>query len=219
MRAREPDVQDFIERDGVKIGFEVFGASTPTLLLLPAWTIVHSRFWKMQVPYLAERFRVVTFDRPGNGRSDRPLDPAAYDVRAVAGHALAVLDATATEQAIVVTLSSGAQETLLLAAEHPDRVAGAIYIGTSLPLEPGHPDRAAAVERFFEPYPADPQGWEKMNARYWQDQYEDFAEFFFSQCFTEPHSTKQREDCVAWAIETTPEGCSPTPRPSSCQTT
>jgi predicted glycosyltransferase len=35
--------------------------------------------------------------------------------------------------------------------------------------------------------------------------YRDFLEFFFSQMFTEPHSTKQIEDCVGWGLETAPE--------------
>jgi hypothetical protein len=47
-----------VQCDGVNIGYEVFGDATPTLLLLPAWTIIHSRFWKLQVPYLAHHFRV-----------------------------------------------------------------------------------------------------------------------------------------------------------------
>ena len=42
------------------------------MLLLPTWSIVHSRHWKMQVPYLARHCRVLTFDGRGNGRSDRP---------------------------------------------------------------------------------------------------------------------------------------------------
>jgi pimeloyl-ACP methyl ester carboxylesterase len=74
MRAREPDTEGFVDRDGVKLPFEVFGDGEPTLLLLPTWTIIHARFWKAQVPYLARHFRVVTYDGPGNGGSDRPLD-------------------------------------------------------------------------------------------------------------------------------------------------
>ena len=78
MRAREPDADGFVDRDGVKLHWEVFGDGEPTLLLLPTWTVVHARFWKAQVPYLARHFRVVTYDGPGNGRSDRPLDPGPY---------------------------------------------------------------------------------------------------------------------------------------------
>jgi pimeloyl-ACP methyl ester carboxylesterase len=68
VRARQPDAEGFVQCDGVKIGYEVFGDGTPALLLLPTWTIIHSRFWKLQVPYLARHFRVITFDRPGTWR-------------------------------------------------------------------------------------------------------------------------------------------------------
>jgi hypothetical protein len=53
MRARKPDADGYAERNGVKIYYEVFGTGTPTILLLPAWSVGHSRTWKMQVPYLA----------------------------------------------------------------------------------------------------------------------------------------------------------------------
>jgi pimeloyl-ACP methyl ester carboxylesterase len=205
VRARQPDAEGYVQCDGVKIGYEVFGDGAPTLLLLPTWTIIHSRFWKMQVPYLARHFRVITFDRPGNGRSERALDPEAYRVDAAAGQALAVMDATGTDRAVLVSLSQGTLDSLKLAADHPDRVLGAVFIGIAMKLEPDHPGRAAAVERFLDPYPAGVQGWERLNAHYWLDHYEDFAAFFFAECFPEPHSTKQYEDCLSWAAETTPE--------------
>jgi pimeloyl-ACP methyl ester carboxylesterase len=80
----------------------------------------------MQIPYLARHCRVVTFDGRGNGRSDRPA--AGYDEREFAADALAVMDATGTGHAVIVSLSLGAQRALLLAAGHPDRVAGAVFI-------------------------------------------------------------------------------------------
>jgi predicted glycosyltransferase len=49
------------------------------------------------------------------------------------------------------------------------------------------------------------EGWAKYNRHYWRRNYGDFVEFFFSQVFTEPHSTKQREDAVDWANETDAE--------------
>jgi pimeloyl-ACP methyl ester carboxylesterase/predicted glycosyltransferase len=204
-RAREPDARGHTEVGGVRIGFEVFGEGEPTVLLLPTWTIIHSRFWKAQVPYLARHFRVVTFDGPGNGRSDRPLDPSAYTVEHQAAQALAVLDATGTERAVLVGLSQAARSTLRLTAYRPERVLGAVFIGPAVALEPLDPARIAAFERFEEEPDGAAEGWAKYNRHYWLEHLEDFAEFFFAQCFPEPHSTKQIEDCVGWALETTPE--------------
>ncbi len=205
MRARLPDEEGYVERDGVKVAYEVHGNGSPTLLLLPTWTIIHSRFWKMQVPYLSTHYRVVTFDRPGNGRSDRPEDSAAYGVEAVAEHALAVMDATDTDRAVVVSQSQGAQENLYLASRHPDRVAGSVMIGAATTIDFEHPGRASALERFFEPPAPEAEGWARLNAQYWLARYPEFVDFFFSECFSEPHSTKQHEDACGWAAETSPE--------------
>lgn len=71
-RARHPDEQGYVERDGVRVLWERYGEGEPTVLLPPTWEIVHSRSWKCQIPYLARHSRVVTFDPRGNGRSDRP---------------------------------------------------------------------------------------------------------------------------------------------------
>jgi pimeloyl-ACP methyl ester carboxylesterase len=217
MRARDPDVEGYVERDGIKLGYAVFGDGPLSLLLLPTWTIVHSHFWKAQVPYLARHARVITFDGPGNGRSDRPLDPAAYAPEPLAAAALDVLDAVGVDQAGLVSLSKGAYTALHLMANAPERVAGSVFIAPSLPLAPPRPERAHLASTFTEPYStlppsAVPEGgtdpdehWAKYNRRYWRDHYEDFAWFFFGRCFTEPRSTKQIEDCVGWAAETTPD--------------
>jgi pimeloyl-ACP methyl ester carboxylesterase len=201
MRAREPDSEGYVDRVGVKLHWEVFGEGQPTLLLLPTWTIIHTRFWKAQVPYLARHFRVVTYDGPGNGRSDRPLDATPYGWEEQARAASAVLDATGTGAVVVVSLSMGAQWALWLMAHQPERVLGSVFIGPSLDLGPDFPERE---QPFEEPYTST-EGWAKYNRHYWLDHYQDFLEFFFSQCFTEPHSTKQIEDSVGWGLETSPE--------------
>ena len=107
-RARYPDDEGHVERDGVRVFWERYGDGDPTVFLLPTWSIVHSRFWKAQIPYLARHYRVLTFDGRGNGRSDRPAGAAAYTEREFAADALAVMDATATERAALVSLSCGA---------------------------------------------------------------------------------------------------------------
>ena len=67
-RARYPDEEGYVERDGVRVFYEVYGDGEPTVLLLPTWSIIHSRHWKMQIPYLARHCRVLTFDGRGNGK-------------------------------------------------------------------------------------------------------------------------------------------------------
>jgi pimeloyl-ACP methyl ester carboxylesterase/predicted glycosyltransferase len=157
----------------------------------------------MQIPYLARHCRVVTFDGRGNGKSDRPAEPAAYNEREFAADALAVLNATDTETAVIVSFSLGAQRALILAAEYPERVDTAVFIGPSWPGG-GEPVAARTIHAWDDELETD-EGWAKFNKHYWLRDYRGFVEFFFSEFFTEPHSTKQFEDCVGWALETTGE--------------
>jgi pimeloyl-ACP methyl ester carboxylesterase len=196
VRAREPD------ETGVAGGiyWERFGDGDPTILFVPPWAIVHSRIWKMQVSYLARHFRVVVFDPRGNGRSIRPSDPAEYAETVYAEDALAVMDASGTDEAVVVSLSLGAQRSLLLADAHPERVLGLAFIAPAVRLVPDHPMRGHYSERFEEELDTD-EGWAKLNAHYWRRDFPGFLEFFFANAFTEPHSTKQIEDAVGWGLE------------------
>src|SRR5687767_13222541 len=133
-RARYPDEEGYIERDGVRVFWESFGTGDQTILFLPTWTLVHSRVWKAQIAYFARHFRVICFDPRGNGRSDRPKDPRQYDEREFAQDAIDVMDACGVEQATCVALSRGAQRALLLAAERPERVTGLVFVGPLFPV-------------------------------------------------------------------------------------
>ena len=132
-RALYPDRDGYVERDGARIFYEVYGSGDPTVVLLPTWSLLHSRFWKAQIPYLARHFRVVTFDGLGNGRSDRVKDPGRYGGREFAADTIAVLDATGTESAVFVGESQGAQWLLELGSLHAERVAGAVFIAPLFP--------------------------------------------------------------------------------------
>jgi pimeloyl-ACP methyl ester carboxylesterase/predicted glycosyltransferase len=196
MRAKYPDTEGFIERGGVKVGYDVFGAGEPAILLLTSWAIVHARQWKAQVPYLARHFQVITVEGRGNGRADRPGTAEAYHDREYVDDAIAVLDATGVDRAVVVGLSVGGRHALQLAAWYPERTAGVVAIGAALPwpMPPGFDETRDTYE-----------GWGKANRHYWLADYRGWVEFFMSQVFTEPHSTKPYEDGVAWGLDTTAE--------------
>jgi pimeloyl-ACP methyl ester carboxylesterase/predicted glycosyltransferase len=210
-RARYPDDQGYVERDGVRVFYEVYGSGEPTILLCPTWTLVHSRVWKMQIPYLARHHRVVVFDPRGNGKSDRPPNVEAYAESEFARDALDVLDATGTEQAVVVGLSRGTQRALLLAAEHPERVLGLVLIGPWFPASRSlgglryrvmfHP----WVQSMFTRRPILTRSWAKVNAVHFRRDFRDFVEWFAGMVTSEAHSTKGFDDVVRWGLETDPD--------------
>ncbi|HEY4631345.1 MAG TPA: alpha/beta fold hydrolase, partial [Blastococcus sp.] len=196
MRAREPDREGEIERDGVRIGYDVYGEDgddRTCIVLFTSWAIVHMRQWKLQIPFLARHFRVLTVEGRGNGRADRPRSEEAYGDVEYVDDALAVMDATGIDRAVLVGLSVGARHALQFAARHPDRSLGVVAIGTSFP--------AVSPEGFDLPRESY-EGWEKYNRHYWLSDYPAWVEFFMSQVFTEPHSTKQREDGISWGLDT-----------------
>lgn len=202
-RARYPDHDGFVERDGVRVFYEVYGEGDTTLLFLPAWAVCYSRLWKAQIPYFARHHRVVVFDGRGNGRSDRPANPEAYGDDEIIADALAVLDATNTARAIIVGASAGGWWGTMLAGLHPERVQAAVLMcpGTSLgdPL-PGR------LEAEFDEVLETEEGWRgKWNRDYWLRDYPGFARWFAERCISERHSTRQVECMAEWILETTPE--------------
>lgn len=124
MRARYPDTDGYVSRDGIKVYYEVYENEAPTILLMPTWSLVQSRHWKMQVPYLSRHYRVVTFDGRGNGKSDRPVDPDQHRLDEYLADALAVLDKTGTAEAFVAGVPRGGYLSADSAARFPDRKLG-----------------------------------------------------------------------------------------------
>ncbi|HYJ51420.1 MAG TPA: alpha/beta hydrolase [Microbacterium sp.] len=202
MRAVQPTRSGFVDRDGVAIHYEVYGDGEPTVYLLMPDTIVESRGWKAQVPFLSRFFRVIVSDPRGNGRSGFPAEADGYADRVLIDDAWAVLDAVGADRAVLVGLCTGAGHVVFMASEAPDRVLGICAINPGLQLSA---PLAHKVEFDYDEPRGSYEGWQKMNRHYWLEDWPDFAEFFFGEMFPEPHSTKQREDCVAWAMQTTPE--------------
>lgn len=188
--------------DGLRLGWEVYGGGSTTIVLLPANPISNSRLWKAQLHYLARHHRVVAYDGRGNGNADAPDPSGEWLGWWYASDCLSVMDATGTGSAVLVGIcSDGVWPSIQLAVQQPDRVLGVVAISPGVPLlTPGLPHRLAANASFEETF-EDPQGWQKYNRSYIRENHRGFLEFFFGEMFPEPHSTKHVEDAVAYGLD------------------
>ena len=202
-RALAPDEDGYVERDGVRVFWERYGDGAPTILFLPTWSIVHSRIWRNQIAYFARHHRVVVFDGRGNGRSDRPLEPEAYQPNEFVADALAVMDASSTRAAIVVSLSMATIWNLGLTARHSERVLAAVFVGptTYAVCEPFPEWSLQPFNERLDNY----DGFRGQNRWFMLEQYPRFAESWARLCLPEPHSTRAIEYAVGMNLETTPE--------------
>ncbi|MCW6007167.1 alpha/beta hydrolase [Micromonospora sp. CPCC 205371] len=193
-----------VRRGGVRIAYEVAG-SGPTVLLLPAWMISNRRMWSAQVAGLCGGARVVTYDARGSGESDRPADPAAYDVAELVADTFAVLDATGTDRAVLVGNSLGGLLAFLAAAQQPERVAGLVLIAPSVDLTggPESPMQRAAA-RFDEQLP-EGDGWARYNRHAWQRDFPGFVRWFVETALGAEASAEVRAEGLAQGLDATAE--------------
>jgi pimeloyl-ACP methyl ester carboxylesterase len=117
-----------LNRDGVKIHYEVFG-SGPTLLLTHGYSST-SEMWQGQIEALSKHHQLVLWDMRGHGRSDYPDDPAAYSEASTIADMAALLDEVGARTAIVGGLSLGGYMSLAFYRAHPARVAALLIIDT-----------------------------------------------------------------------------------------
>lgn len=117
-----------IDRDGVRIYYEVHG-SGPPLLLTHGYSST-SAMWQGQIEALSKRHTLILWDMRGHGRSDYPDDPAAYSEALTVGDMAALLDVVGAKTAIVGGLSLGGYMSLAFCRAHPDRVRALLIIDT-----------------------------------------------------------------------------------------
>jgi pimeloyl-ACP methyl ester carboxylesterase len=105
--------------------------------------------WSLNLPELARRFRVVAFDKVGQGHSDPPVRAADYVVDTVEQHTAALVELLGLERIHVVGHSRGGIPALHLALERPDIVRSLTLVSTAsvAPYDPAVP-----VGAFYAPF-------------------------------------------------------------------
>ena len=115
--------------DGTRIHFEVTGKSGATPVLMIQGLGASKNAWNLQRIAMATRFRIISFDNRGAGRSDKPTEP--FTLEQMADDALAVLDAAGIETAHVVGASMGGVISQIVAVKFPHRVRSLTLVCTA----------------------------------------------------------------------------------------
>jgi len=118
-----------ISDDGIRIRYDVFGRRHGAPVLMIQGLGADSRGWFAQRAAFALRYRVITFDNRGVGRSGKPVGP--YDLGQMAADAIAVLDAAGCESAHVMGASMGGVIAQILGVLYPQRVRSLVLACTA----------------------------------------------------------------------------------------
>jgi pimeloyl-ACP methyl ester carboxylesterase len=117
---------EYFSFEGHRLAYSVYGDGPRATMLMPGLLMSQ----KMQAPLartLGERGnRVITLDLLGHGASDRPRQMWRYSIPEFARQATALLDHLGLEQAIIGGTSLGANISLEVAANTPERLRGMI---------------------------------------------------------------------------------------------
>lgn len=126
-----PEIGRSIDAGGLKTNYHDLGTGDPVVLLhgsgpgVTAWAN-----WRLTIPPLAERFRVVAPDVTGFGYTQKTIDDR-YDMARWLDHLTGFLDAVGLDKVSVVGNSFGGALALALAVHHPNRVHRLVLMGAA----------------------------------------------------------------------------------------
>jgi pimeloyl-ACP methyl ester carboxylesterase len=135
----------FVRLGGIEVHHETHGPDDA-----PAVTMSHHFYgstpvWDRLVPLLADRHRVVTWDRPGFGLTERPFRDARtenpYTRAATARLGWSLLDALGIDETVLVGASAGGTNVLEMYAQQPDRVRALVLLAPAITGDVGAPPR------------------------------------------------------------------------------
>ena len=135
-----PEIGSAIDAHGIRTNYHDVGSGPPVVLIhgsgpgVSAWAN-----WRLTLPHLSRRFRVLAPDVLGFGYTERPTG-VSYDLDTWTSHLLAFLDALDLERVSVVGNSFGGALALSLAVHHRSRVDKLVLmgsVGVSFELTPG----------------------------------------------------------------------------------
>jgi pimeloyl-ACP methyl ester carboxylesterase len=173
--------------DGINLQWTSAGTGTQTLVFVHGWTCDETS-WQGQVPAISQKYRVITLDLPGHGKSGSPKD-GKFSMALFARAVEAVRSEAKVEKAVFAGHSMGTPVVRQYALMYPQRVAGLVLV-----------DGLVLVAGSTKPFPvASMTGPEGLKAR------EGFIRGMFSTATT-PQLQKQILQMMLGAKEATAAG-------------
>ena len=126
--------------NGIDLYFEDHGGGSPLVLMHGFGDT--SQAWGPQIAALSPRYRLVTFDMRGHGRTESPADQAQYSEAHVVADLAALLRHLGIERAVIGGLSLGGYMSLRFHLAHPEMVRALVLCDTG----PGYRNDAAREE-------------------------------------------------------------------------
>jgi pimeloyl-ACP methyl ester carboxylesterase len=127
---QRPEIGSTTEANGIRTNYLEAGQGDPVVLIHgsgPGVTAYAN--WRLVIPALAKKFRVVAPDLVGFGYSERPPN-VEYGVQTWADQVLGLMDSLGMRRASLVGNSFGGAIALRLASQHPDRVDRLVLMGS-----------------------------------------------------------------------------------------
>jgi pimeloyl-ACP methyl ester carboxylesterase len=158
-----PTGERMIDVGGYELAIRCFGQNAPTVIFENGGFPVQDLFGAELSDDVARELRVCTYDRAGTGESE--AGPQPRDATQITRELALLLDAAGeVGPYVLVTWSAGALYTPLFAVEHPDDVAGYVFIDPRLAayqLEVGiDPMIRQTASAFPQPYVAELDAWD-----------------------------------------------------------
>jgi len=114
-----------IERDHVKIAYEIIGEGD-TILLFVHGSFIDMNYWSAQKEYFKQNYRVITIDLPGHGKSGKGR--TTWSIQEFGDDVCTVIKALNLKNVILIGHSMGGDVILEAVVKCPDAVIGFIGV-------------------------------------------------------------------------------------------
>ena len=118
--------EKFVDINGIKICYQIHGHGIPVVLIHGFGSKKES--FMAQIPVLSQKFKIISFDNRGSGKSERP--DFLYTMEMFVDDIKGLLDYLKINKAHLIGLSLGGMIALTFVLKYPERVEKLILINT-----------------------------------------------------------------------------------------